>query len=383
MKAYNTVEIFMQPECILEKISDNKSEMLSSEIGFLCGLIRERQPKKIVEVGVAAGGTTAVILNCIQLLQIESKVFSVDLSETYYRDHKKKTGYLVEELNAYGISMENHKFLLGKVLPERLEEIGKEIDFLILDTMHVMPGEVLDFLAVFPYLAKDAVVVLHDTAFHHIYNMQEGIATSVLFQTVVAEKYLNNQMEYPNIAGFKLNSDTKKYITDVFAALQLPWSYIPKEKELLSYKTIFNRFYGNAEQKLFEQALEASQKFADEKSQRFLGQYFEGIGTSFTKIYSKIRLYGAGKRGKAILKYLKNCGIEIDGFIVSDDQERLSAVEGIPVYVYSEMDTSARDMIIILAVNSKEVEKKLECSLYNWIKIPDLVWEAIEQIKSE
>lgn len=42
-----------------------------------------------------------------------------------------------------------HQFLLGKAIPFVLERIGKDIDFLILDTAHCLPGELLDFIVCF------------------------------------------------------------------------------------------------------------------------------------------------------------------------------------------------------------------------------------------
>ena len=36
-------------------------EMDSYDLAFLCGMIKNKEPKKLVEIGVAEGGTTAVI----------------------------------------------------------------------------------------------------------------------------------------------------------------------------------------------------------------------------------------------------------------------------------------------------------------------------------
>ena len=55
--------------------------MTSFQHSFLCGLMKENRPKKIVEVGVSAGGTTGVILHCLKMLNIKSEMYSVDLEE--------------------------------------------------------------------------------------------------------------------------------------------------------------------------------------------------------------------------------------------------------------------------------------------------------------
>ncbi len=54
---FRTVELFLDPIDIFDKIGERKSELSNKELGFICGLIRMFKPKKIVEVGVSAGGT--------------------------------------------------------------------------------------------------------------------------------------------------------------------------------------------------------------------------------------------------------------------------------------------------------------------------------------
>lgn len=46
---------------------------------------------------MAAGGTTAVILNCVAQLDLDTEVFSIDINEKLYSDNTKDTGYLTEE----------------------------------------------------------------------------------------------------------------------------------------------------------------------------------------------------------------------------------------------------------------------------------------------
>ena len=86
---FRTVELFLDPIDIFDKIGERKSELSNKELGFICSLIRMFKPKKIVEVGVSAGGTTAVILNCLNKLNIYTNVYSVDLAYTYHYDSKR------------------------------------------------------------------------------------------------------------------------------------------------------------------------------------------------------------------------------------------------------------------------------------------------------
>lgn len=152
---------------------------------------------------------------------------------------------------------------LGTVLPLLIEEIGGDIDFVILDTIHCLPGELLDFIAVLPYLKDGAVVVLHDIRFHqrfinyNIYN-----ATCTLFSTVTANKFFNYQpgevdliYNYPDIGAFQINEQTRANIENVFLALTQSWVYFPTREYLRAYYKIYQKHYSADLCKIYEEAL--------------------------------------------------------------------------------------------------------------------------------
>lgn len=354
----------------------SKSEMIESEIGFLCGLIRDNKPKKIVEVGVAAGGTTAAILECLSELNYKNKMYSVDLSETYYRDIHKPSGFIAEEYKQKINYMGEHKFLLGKVLPERLDEIGKGIDFLILDTMHILPGEVLDFLAAFPYLSENAIVVLHDTFYHYRHHTYAGYATSILFQTVTADKYFNNQKEYPNIAAFKVNQDTGKYILDVVNSLIITWAYIPDDQMLDVYKKTYSENYDSSVINMFEQTVTAAKKYMIDEAE--IKNSIIGIIIDFVKLIDPVKnnqiyLYGAGEYGASMHKMLKELNVEVSGFVVSDGQAKCDCYCGLPVLYLSEIANTNSDCAIIKAAANNAIDNIINSSGYNGIVLPNKI----------
>ena len=116
----------------------NKSEMSIYDMAFICTLIKKYRPKKILELGVAAGGTTAVIMSCCRMLRIEPSIHSVDVSEYYYRDRKKKSGYIAED---YAQENEYKNFYLyrNSFYLNCSEQIGDGIDMVIIDTVHSLP----------------------------------------------------------------------------------------------------------------------------------------------------------------------------------------------------------------------------------------------------
>ena len=249
---YKDITLFYEPRTWFISSCEcppDEPEMTEFESAFLCGLIKELKPRKIVEVGIAAGGTTAIILKCLEMIGMadSTEMFSVDLSEHFYRGNGENSGYLAEGiLHREDVSF-RHQFLLGKLLPEVIADIGNDIDFLILDTVHVLPGELLDFLTAYPFLAVNACVVLHDIACNHYFETPSSFATQILFDSVVADKLLmkdkDRELGYPNIGAFMINNDTGKYISDVFSALIVTWSYTLDERQKEAYFRAFQKYY--------------------------------------------------------------------------------------------------------------------------------------------
>ncbi|WIH87735.1 class I SAM-dependent methyltransferase [Brachyspira pilosicoli] len=229
---------------------EGKSEMSHSDRCFLNGIIRQLKPNKILEVGVAAGGSSAIILNAIKDIE-NSKLYSVDYNINYYKDNSKKSGFIVEEYLPQLIS--KWELYTGGVVANFLDDIGHDIDLCLIDTMHINPGEFLDFLAVLPYLKENAVIILHDTGLYgmnpnkypHRYNC---VTNGILFSTLKGKKIFPNDFifgNFGNIGAVILDSDIKNRIIDYFYLLTLPWSYLPSDKDILSFQKLFQKHYNS------------------------------------------------------------------------------------------------------------------------------------------
>lgn len=199
---FKIVEPYLEPIDIFDKIGERKSELSDENLGLICGLIKERKPQKIVEVGVSAGGTTCVILNCLEKLNMDSEVYSVDLSYSYHYDTSKRCGYQIEDAAQCLSNMKNHRLFLGRNIAQVIDnEIGHGIDMLILDTIHYLPGELLDFLVCLPYLSRQAVVILDDLTFAHGGESTSAVATKILYDLMVVTKVFPPNVIYPKMGG--------------------------------------------------------------------------------------------------------------------------------------------------------------------------------------
>lgn len=250
------------------------SEMLPSERVFLDNLLREKKPQKILEIGVSAGASSVVILNAMKDLP-GSKLFSVELSEKYYPDmndesrkDKRLSGFLVKQ---YFPDIDEKKWRLftGNVSAAFMEEIGGDVDFVLLDASHCLPGEVLDLLMILPFLKTGATVVLHDVNLN--YNNAEMqfflVACRVLFSLVTADnKTLIDKVSVgrlPNIGSFEISQETRDNVSDLFQALTIPWWYVPEKEHYEAMLALFKKHYSKENCDLFTTAYDFQLRYSD------------------------------------------------------------------------------------------------------------------------
>jgi len=228
---------------INEKISPY-CEMSLEEREFVNGLIRYHKPKKILEIGVSAGGSSAILLNAAA--DYGAEVHSVDYLAHWYSDPSKESGFLVKE--QFPELAEKWHFHHGSIAAKFMEKIGGDIDFCLIDTMHCNPGEFLDFLMVLPYLKSEAIVVLHDVSlntqvgkFDHVFKRIESYdratTCNTLFSVLRGQRQLPSRkpldQRFANIGAVKLASEIKQDPWPFFNLLTLPWVdwyYLKKEE---------------------------------------------------------------------------------------------------------------------------------------------------------
>ena len=157
-------------------------ELTIEEQKFLFRLIRRLKPKKIVEIGVSAGGSAYIILNAIKDMN-KAKLFSIDRLTQWYRNNSKNVGWLIKD--NFPELMENWSLFTGKNTAEFIESIGNNIDLVFIDTMHITPGEMLNWLEILPFLKEEAIVVFHDIFY---------MFTKEFLNKTIIKNFSNNQL---------------------------------------------------------------------------------------------------------------------------------------------------------------------------------------------
>lgn len=276
------------------------SEMTENERKLVHGLLKFMKPKRVLEIGVAEGGGSIVILNALQD-NTGATLTSIDLMKKCWNDSTKDVGFACTESK---LDKRNWNLFVGQDPSQIIEELSKEgkFDFVIIDTAHKHPVESLNFLTVFPFLTENCTVVLHDIGYYaaKIYRHSSlsptdsklhtlPWATKLLFDTMVGEKRTLPLSEYPeettlsNIGVCQLEQISEKYIGSIFSMLQFPWGLYPENST--DFMSLFQKHYSEELYNTFCQSLNFNYHFLLGD-----GKYINKLNTN-PAFYGKKKLY--------------------------------------------------------------------------------------------
>jgi hypothetical protein len=250
------------------------NQMWGNQREFLNGVVRRFRPKKIVEIGVAEGCASSIILNAIQDLN-NSHLYSIDLNDN------NSVGKCVKSLFPNFLS----KWTLykGNIAAKFMKDIGNDIDMVFIDSAHFEPGEILDFIMVLPFLSEEAIIVIHDIANQitaTIYNQawvgkRNEWAPYIIFNSIRGKIYLpsGNNLLTHNIGAKKLDINQKQYYHDYFRVLGGQWQYFPKEEYIQEMHKYFKKYYNSDCLNIFNEAVNFNRKFVKNNPKTNLYNY--------------------------------------------------------------------------------------------------------------
>ena len=264
---FNTV-INQRPEDYeqeyLDKIKNNLSDAVLSSIDmkFINGMIRKYKPKKILEVGVAGGGSSAIILNAIQNIE-NSHLYSIDKLINAYNRRDKETGWIVKE--KFSNLMNKWTLYTGGITANFIEKIGGDIDLVFIDTVHSAPGEWLDIIQIMPFLKKtNAIVMLHDIRYHFFVKGFFYSSNDHLFTYLKGEKIMPKVPDViPNIGAVLLDNDQEKHYFDYFFALTSRWQNIPDIKEWNFIRNFVSKYYSKELVEIYDSSYKMNKDYKE------------------------------------------------------------------------------------------------------------------------
>lgn len=250
---------------ILNKLKYKSQKSLSDDnLEWICSLIEKYKPKRILEIGVSTGGSTCVYLNCIKKLGLETELVSIDSEEiAAYKPNKPAIGSEIYALKDY-LDLTNFRLITGKVISEVVDNIGL-FDMVIIDTIHFIPGEVLDILCLRNNIHKGTILVLDDinieSRYPNLYkqNLNSTSSNAMILSSINGELLFPNTT-FPEIGGIVLEDDSfdenrlllclcHKWNSDILEYKEQYFNQIEKiygEDFLLKLETIYDKYkYSN------------------------------------------------------------------------------------------------------------------------------------------
>jgi predicted O-methyltransferase YrrM len=228
---------------ITKKIIENAGMQIGRlQPYFINGLIRKYKPKNCLEIGVANGGSSILILNAIKDIP-NSRLVSLDLNIQLYNDPTKKTGYRV---NQYFPELTKNWILLTGQQPHKfLIKLNMKFDFVFLDTAHSAPGELLNFIELLPFLNENAIFVLHDLLWHFHSKIKFYPSNVHLYPAIYGDKVLLQKKDesIENMGAVFLYNNQESHYLDYFFLLLTFWEYMPKDNEIKDLRIFIKNYY--------------------------------------------------------------------------------------------------------------------------------------------
>jgi predicted O-methyltransferase YrrM len=234
---------------VTKKMKEKAAWQLSEkQVYFMNGLIRKLKPKSCLEIGVANGGSSILILNALKDIK-DSSLVSLDISEKSCTDPGLKTGNRVK---TYFPELAKKWSLYTGDLPNKfLVKLNKKFDFAFIDSAHESPGEILNLIEVLPFLNENAIIVLHDIFWHFSRRAPKPPrevkftpSNIYLLSSLYGDKLLiNNELE--NMGAVFLYKNQKKHYLDYFLLLNGFWEYMPTKSQIQDLRLFIKKYYNN------------------------------------------------------------------------------------------------------------------------------------------
>ena len=238
--------------------------MSQREANFINGIIRKIRPINCLEIGVASGGSSILILNAIKDIE-NSNLISLDLNKQLFLNQTKRTGHRVNEY--FPELMKKWKLFTGDLPHKFLSKLNIKYDFLFIDTAHITPGEILNFIEALPFLNENSVIVIHDLLWQYFRKIEVKSkfypASIILMPAIYGDKVLlgGQNEEVNNMGAVFLYPHQENHYLDYFLLLLNFWEYMPTDKQIKDLRAFIKNYYKKGLYlKMFDKAISENKK---------------------------------------------------------------------------------------------------------------------------
>ncbi len=232
------------------------------DAAFFSGLVIAAKPTKMVEVGVASGWGSVVMLSALEAAGVQDYEYvGVDIADRFFYDSQYATGEAVTEVLPDSAS--KYSLMTGRSIGEVAGEIGGGVDFAFIDAHHMHPWATLDLLALLPFMVPESWVALHDLSLclkadqdHH------NRGPKYLFEGWDGEKV--HSIQEPTMAGaIRLGALPEEHLSLLIDVLYTPWEMPVDQRFIAPIEATIADNYGSEWGQKLARAAEVGNYFAN------------------------------------------------------------------------------------------------------------------------
>lgn len=189
---------------------------------FLSGLVQSLTPRRVMEIGVASGWSSTVLLKSLKHAAqgTNFQLIAIDLFEGYYLDRSKKTGALVEIMEP-SLS-NNYKLIVGKPAVDSAASVSG-VDLLFIDAHHMHPWATIDLLSSLHALSRGSWVALHDINMCMLPKNDHKNRGPFYLYHLWPDQKINSTQQPSMIGAAHLERNPEEYLPFLVELLHTPW----------------------------------------------------------------------------------------------------------------------------------------------------------------
>lgn len=192
-----------------------KGAITKKECLFINAILQLKKARNVLEIGVASGFSSAVILKTLQQINKNDsnfKLTSFDNTEYCYFDKTKKTGiHLYETLPDL---ITNFELIHSTTASIDKCISNQKFDVCFIDANHKHPYPAMDLLFTLDFMHNDAIYILHDINLANNKNkFQKSKGPFFLFYGLLGSKFLgepNLNRNFANIGSWIIPPNFKR-----------------------------------------------------------------------------------------------------------------------------------------------------------------------------
>jgi len=202
-------------DIIKHKPLNVRGSVTQSESKFIYDKIIEHNARNCVEIGVASGCSSAIIIAALDENEEYKKItshclFSYDLLTHCYWDKSLKVGFggkeMLKDLEVYNWILR----MKTTCLDLKKYHLENSMDFIFIDACHDHPWPAVDMLACLPYVKDGGIICLHDINLPKVNPKFQIDGVHNVYYGLDCEK-MGIDEKIPNIGCIIVNND-KEYL---------------------------------------------------------------------------------------------------------------------------------------------------------------------------